>query len=122
MRKQLYAGIFLPILNLTSNVYSRSRNVFHRNIISHLHKRCQKTTKFAGGKNSDCQVRLKGKVKICFCLFVCIFLLIPKQYLFGNAGWVDLSSLSYKMNAFLNNSACTLNSIWLLYNCMEVIF
>ena len=53
-----------------------------------------------------------------FFFFFWYFLLIPKQNLFRSAGWVNPSSLPYKGNAFLNNSACTLNSIWLLHNCM----
>ena len=41
---------------------------------------------------------------------------------FESAGWVDPSSLPYKGNAFLNNSACTLNRIWLLHNNMKLSF
>ena len=37
--------------------------------------------------------------------FFLYFLLIPKQNLIGSAGWVNPSSLPYKGNAVLNNSA-----------------
>ena len=48
-----------------------------------------------------------------FFLFL-IFFIDTQTIPFESAGWVG--------NAFLNNSACTLNRIWLLHNNIKLSF